>query len=217
MSVLDFSKVTDAAALSGIQQIHNMGVILIPETLMDALMKIPIHNMGSIIPLPAGANFKVKLLMGQSKLSGEALAAAAEDEIWIVTGQLIITTVVREFKGHELQVTGQVLAPQGSETALGAKISKLQGQIVYFKPGARLVLGKENWSREFLQLLPAPVAFCIAGKVTIEDDVTPELLQSKVTEIALVGKIRAPQALVPLVQVLAVENLGKIQSHDDKP
>jgi hypothetical protein len=72
------------------------------------------------------------------------------------------------------------------------------------------VLGRESWSREFLEFLPEPTAFFIAGQVDIEDDVTVDLLKAKVTEICLAGQICAPKALIPLLQALTPEIYGQI-------
>jgi hypothetical protein len=169
-------------------------------------------NVAGIIPVAPGAN--LKLLIGQTKVTGEALAAAKEDEIWVIAGQAHITTPVTNFTGRELQICGQVFVPRGSEAAFTGAITKMQGQVVYVPAGARLLMGQESWGREFFELLPEPSAFCIMGQLSIEGDVTVDLLKAKVTEIALMGLIEAPRSLVPLLQVLTVENLGLISAKE---
>jgi hypothetical protein len=212
MAVLDLSTAKDAGELKNISAIKNVAVVLIPEELAGALASIRMENVAGVIPVATGAN--LKLLIGQIKLTGEALAAAKEDEIWIIAGQAHITTSVENFTGRELQIYGHVFAPRGSEAALAGAITKMQGQINYVPAEARLLMGDESWGREFFELLPKPSAFFIMGHLSIEGDVTVDLLKEKVTEIALVGHIEAPKSLVPLLQVLTVENLGQISAKE---
>jgi RNA polymerase sigma-70 factor (ECF subfamily) len=51
--------------------------------------------------------------------------------------------------------------------------------------------------------------------LTIEDDVTVDLLRAKVPEIVLVGKIIAPKALIPMLQVLTTEKIGAIMTPEE--
>jgi len=76
MGLLDLSSAQSAEDLSGITSIHDVGAIIIPEDLMSALIRIDIHDVGSVVPIPRGAN--VSLHMGQTRLTGEALAAAID-------------------------------------------------------------------------------------------------------------------------------------------
>jgi hypothetical protein len=51
--------------------------------------------------------------------------------------------------------------------------------------------------------------------VNIEDDVTVEMLRSKVPEIVLIGSLTAPRALLPILQVLTTEKAGSIDAKED--
>ena len=70
--------------------------------------------------------------------------------------------------------------------------------------------GKERVRAEFLELLPEAVAWVILGDLTIEDDVTADMIRAKVPEIVLTGTLTAPRGLIPTLQVLAVERTGEI-------
>jgi hypothetical protein len=84
-----------------------------------------------IIPIPDGQ--RVRVFTGQITLSGEALAPSADGvpETMVVTGQLILTSPVGHV-GRDIVVIGQVIAPSGSETGLGAGLSRLTGQVMYY-------------------------------------------------------------------------------------
>lgn len=208
MGMLDLTSAKTAEELSGITSMENVGVVLVPEHLTAALAGIPSQNVGSVVPVPQGA--KMNLQVGQTRLSGEALAAGPEDAILVLVGQIIITTPVEQVGYKELRVVGQLLAPRGSETALGAKLANLTGQAVYYPEGARLIMGSETLSREALESLTRPTPLMVEGRLTIEDDVTPELLRSKVPEIMLTGIIEAPKALWPALRSLMVDSTGRL-------
>jgi hypothetical protein len=205
---LDLSSAKSPDDLQGITRISNVDCILIPEHLMPALTRIPMENVDAVIPMPAGENAQVRV--GQVWMTGEALAAGGAEESLFVAGQLFITTPVTSVGYREVRVHGQVMAPRGSEAALGAKLGRLTGQILYLPEKARTIMQEETIGKAFLELLPEPAAFVVMGQLTIEDDVTVELLRSKVPEIVLFGQITASRALVPLVQVLTTENYGQI-------
>jgi len=214
MGMLDLTSAKTPEELSNITALKNVGMILIPEHLTAALAGIPMQNVGGVVPVPQGVN--VKLLAGQTKLTGEALANGDSETILIMAGQLFVTTPVEKVGYKELRVTGQLLAPRGSESAISAKLASITGQVIYYPEGARLTVGEESWSREFLSLLPEATPYVIVGKVRIEDDVTAQLLREKISEIVLVGMIVAPEALVPLVQLLAIEKIGRIEAIENQ-
>ncbi|NPV06739.1 MAG: hypothetical protein HPY83_02095 [Anaerolineae bacterium] len=212
MGLLDLSSAKTPEDLSGITSIHDVGAIVIPEDLAPALTRIEMHDVGSVIPIPRGT--KVSLQMGQTRLTGQALADGPEDTILVLVGQAIIVDRVESVGYRELHVIGQLLAPRGSEAALSPKITKLTGQAVYYPEveGARFIMGKEQIGRAFLELLPRPTPLIVMGLLTIEAGTPADLLRAKVPEIVLLGKIRAPEELVPLLQVLAVEKQGAIEA-----
>jgi len=90
------------------------------------------QNVAATVPVPDGKT--VRVMSGQVTLSGEALANAngPQDEVLVVAGQLIITTPVKHVGFAQLITMGQVLAPVGSETALGAGLSRMSGQVAYY-------------------------------------------------------------------------------------
>jgi len=211
MGLLDLRSAKTPEDLSGITALHNIGCVIIPEHLASVLMRIPMENVGTVAPVPSGENIQVQV--GQVWLSGEAIAAGDSDAILFTVGQLFLTTPVTSVGFKEIRVHGQVLAIRGSEAALGSKVKSLTGQIFYLPAKARTIMGSESIGQEFLELLPEPTALVIMGELTFEQDVTKEMLKSKILEMVLMGHIKAPQALVPLVQVLTIEKMGEISSY----
>jgi len=219
VGVLDLREF-ESGDLARIGCINNVGVILVPESLAAELMDIPMNNTGSIIPIPEGANVRVAVHTGKLKMTGEALAnpgGNAEDiDILVLTGKLLITTPVEKVGYKELIVTGKVLAPRGSETALATGLTRLTGQVVYYPPGARFFMDEVRLGRDFFELLEEPIAMVIMDECVIESGVSVDLLRDKVSEIVLLGEVTAPGELVGILQVLTIENYGEILSEGDE-
>jgi len=126
--------------LSNITAIKNVGAILVPESLVGKLASIMTKNVGLIVPLRDGENVKPHVLMGSVQMTGEALEnpTGGDSNILVVMGSLVITTPVQKVGYDQMVVMGLVLAPKGSETALGAGITNLQGSAFYYPPGGEV-------------------------------------------------------------------------------
>lgn len=132
VALLDLTGADASTALDGVTRISNVATILVPESLLPKLSSIPMEHVASTVPVPDGR--RIKVWTGQITLSGDALANPnSQDDEWIVVaGQLVLTSPVQQMGRAELAVMGQIIAPTGSETALGAAISRLSGQVMYY-------------------------------------------------------------------------------------
>ncbi len=134
VALLDLTGSDAGDLLERVTSIKNVAAILVPEKLMPKLMAVPMRNVAATVPIPDGK--RVKVMSGQVVLSGEALTGSqAEDsgeEILVVAGQLIITSPVPRSSNKQVIVMGQVVAPEGSESGLGAALSRVGGQCLYY-------------------------------------------------------------------------------------
>jgi hypothetical protein len=214
VGVLDLTGMKSAEELAGIGSISRVGVVLVPESLMSGLLAVPMEKIGATVPVPTGEH--VKLVTGQMKTTGEALAGAGrEDDVLVVAGQLLVTTPVERVGYREMIVAGQVYAPEGSEGALTAGISRLTGQVFYYAGKPRFFVGSERFGKGFFEVLEEPMAMILIGDFAIERGVPADLLKEKVSQILLAGNLQAPQDLLPLVQVLTVEKAGNISALEE--
>lgn len=292
VAVADLTSMTTADELRRVRAIRNAAVVLIRRSAAAAIPDIRMENVASVIPIPDGGHVRVHT--GSLTLDGRALAEpGGENEIMVVTGTLIVTSPVERVGLQDLIVTGVVLAPEGSEAALGAGITRLTGTVTYFpyvegqqvkvqsgqvrlgaramanaggNPGDILVVGgqlliteplttlgyrrivvsgqlmaprqseeligpasavegqliwytgqprffvgDDSFSAEFFRLQEKPLSLALIGDFEFEEDVTAVLLREKVSGIALIGDIRAPRALIPMLQVLTTERIGDIR------
>ncbi|HLZ07511.1 MAG TPA: hypothetical protein VKT80_02915, partial [Chloroflexota bacterium] len=59
LGVLDLSAMKSPDDLAGITAIHDVGVILLPDFLAAKLATIPMHDVGTTVPIPDGAKVSV--------------------------------------------------------------------------------------------------------------------------------------------------------------
>lgn len=132
IALLDLTGAGGPDLLDGITRISHVAAILVPESLLGKLMSIPMDRIAATVPIPDGK--RVKVMSGQIVLSGESLSApeADTDEIIVVAGQLVFTSPVQPLVRREIVAIGQVIAPAGSETGLGAALTRASGQVMYY-------------------------------------------------------------------------------------
>jgi hypothetical protein len=92
---------------------------------------IPMDDVAMVVPIPVGV--EVRKHTGALVMGGEALAGPElENAALIVIGTLILTSPVPRVTYRQVIVVGLVLAPQGSESALGAGLTRVTGAVDYF-------------------------------------------------------------------------------------
>jgi hypothetical protein len=131
VDMLDLTPMTSAEDLAGITRISDVAIVLVPEALMPAAMGIPMDDVAMVVPVPDGV--QVRKHTGALVMGGEALAGpGVEDAALIVMGTLILTSPVPRVTYRQIIVIGLVLAPHGSESALGAGLTRVTGSVDYY-------------------------------------------------------------------------------------
>lgn len=294
--MLDLTSMRSPDDLAAIDSIDNVALILVPESLAGALARIPTSGVASIVPVPDGSDVRVHT--GTVVLGGEALANPGnEDAVLVVTGTLALSSLVESVSFRRVVVTGMVLAPYGSEAALGAGLSRVtgsvqyyhhaegqrfktltgqtqlsgaslanaggnpadvlfltgqtvitsavsevgyqrvvaagqllaprdseaalspaltvEGQLVWYSGAPRFFLGRERFTRDFLELIDEPMAIAILGRADFDHDIPAALVREKISSVTLVGKVVAPESLLGVLQLLTTDKYGVITSDSD--
>lgn len=185
LGLLDLRHLRSVEELANVTGISHVGTILVSDHLEGSINSIPMHHVGSIVILPV--ELKVKLLTGDLKLGGEFLenTGGNPDETLIVTGGLTITSPFQKIGYHSLILTGEIIAPKVCEHTLVSSISQLYGELFFYTQEPRMFSGQERFGHDFFAYLKQPVTLFLRGDFIIEADVTPELLQEKVSEVYL--------------------------------
>jgi hypothetical protein len=131
VAVLDLTPMTSAEDLAAITRISDVALLLVPESLMPAVTAIPMDDVAMLVPLPDGV--EIRSHTGSLVVGGDALAGpGVENAALIVMGALIFTGPVTKVSYRQVIVMGMVLAPQGSESALGAGLTRVSGSVDYY-------------------------------------------------------------------------------------
>ena len=193
------------------------GVILAPRGSEAALAAGLSHVTGVVSYYDYAEGQKVRVFQGQTRLRGETLANAGgqASDIAIVAGQLVLTSPVATLGYQQVVVAGQLAAPEESMDSLEPALHVV-GQVVWYSGTARAFAGQERFDRGFFELLDEPITLVLSGAFDIGPDVPPELVREKVRAIALSGALRAPRAVVPVLQLLATQKQGVIKALDEE-
>ena len=131
IAMLDLTPMSSPEDLAGITLITDVAIVLVPEDLMAAVMRIPMDDVAMVVPIPDGA--EVRQHTGAMVMGGEALGGPGTDgSVLVVTGTLILTSPVPKVTYRQIIVLGMVLAPKGSEAALGAGLTRVTGGVDYY-------------------------------------------------------------------------------------
>jgi hypothetical protein len=201
--VADFSHLTEPEQLTAISRIEHVALVIVPESLAGAYAAIPSSGVAATIYVPGGANVRVHT--GALVVGGDGIGGA--DDVLVITGMLIITSPVTGPVPKRIYVVGTVLAPRGSEAALGPALAGGTGGVSYYTPAAgqdiKVLSGQVRLSGAMLAN-PAgqPDDMLIAaGQVVI----TGEVATVGYRQVIIAGQLAAPAAsrdvVEPRVQV----------------
>jgi hypothetical protein len=217
MALLDLTGGGAAEELAAIDGISNVAVIIVPESLSGALARIPMRDVASVVPVPDGAD--VRIHTGSVVMGGDALGDPdSEDAVLVVTGTLALSSPVERVTYSRVIVTGVVVAPRGSESALAKGLTRVTGSVQYYDhvEGQRFrsFSGQTRVSGELLANRdgnPDDVLF-LSGQSIITDRIPAVGFQ----RVIATGQLIAPRASeAALLPVLSIE--GQIAWYDGDP
>ncbi|HEX6444865.1 MAG TPA: hypothetical protein VF053_07260 [Streptosporangiales bacterium] len=209
--------VTSPVKNVGFRQVHTTGMVLAPRGSESALGAGLTGVTGSVVYYRLGEAQEFRQLTGDVRLSGAAVANphGSPEDVLITSGRLVVTSDVTDVGYQLIAFGGELLAPRRSETLLTPVLSG-GGEIAWYDGQPRFLVGDETYGRAFFELLDDGEQLAFAGEVTIADDgVTPELVRQKVSQITLLGELRAPRDVVPVLQILTTEKCGTITVNRD--
>jgi hypothetical protein len=198
------------------KRIYVVGSVLAPRGSEQALGQALAGGTGGVSYYQYTDGQQVKVLSGQVKLSPGVLAntAGRADDILVVAGQVVVTGEVTSVGYGLALIAGQLAAPAASRDVLEPAI-QTQGQVTWYEgANPRVFDGSASIGPQFLRLLPAPTALVVLGDLTLEETVTEDALQEKVSGLAVFGDVITPAGLIGVVQFLATDVFGDIMTSD---
>jgi len=202
--VVDFSHLTEPAQLAVVGRIEDVAVAIVPEALAGAYLAIPSSDVAATIYVPGAVN--VRMHTGSLAVSGDGIGAAGD--VLVVVGMLIITSAVTGPVPQRIHVIGSVLAPRGSEQALGPALAGGTGNVSYY----------QYHEGQDIKLLSGQVtvsAAMLANPAGQPDDLLIVAGQAAITgEVATVGYRRlifAGQVAAPAASRDVIEPSAEVQ------
>lgn len=216
VAVLDLTTIKTLDELARITAIRNVAVLLVPESLGGALASIAMHNVATIVPVRDGA--RIRTHTGVVTMDGAGLAnPGGEKTMLVVTGALIVTSPVEHIGYHDIVVTGTVVAPRGSESALAASLS-VTGSVAYYPYAAgqsvKALAGHTSLSGESLANSSGTVddILLVAGQLLITSPVGKLGYQ----QIVVAGQLIAPRQSEALLAT-ALSSFGRVVWYTGDP
>jgi hypothetical protein len=191
-TVLDLSHLTSAEELASITGIERVVAVIVPAPLAAAYAKIPTTRVATTVFVPADA--KVRVHTGVLVVGGDGLGA--DDDVLVVVGMLVITSPVTGAVPQRITVVGSVIAPKGSESALGPALTGCVGNVSYYRyaegQDVKVLTGQVQLSGAMLAN-PAGQAedvLVAAGQVVVTGPVT----KVGYARVVVAGQLVAPAA-----------------------
>lgn len=191
-AVLDLSHLTEPGQLAAISRIEDVAVVIVPEQLAGAYAAIPRADVAATLYVPSGVN--VRTQTGSLVVGGDGLGSG--DDVLVVIGLLLITSPVTGPLPKRIHVIGSVLAPRGSEQALGPVMAGGTGSVAYYPYAedqhVKVLSGQ-------VKLSPAVLAnaagspddiLVVAGEVVVTGEVTSVGYRTAL----IAGQLAAPAA-----------------------
>jgi hypothetical protein len=217
VDMLDLTPMTSPEDLAGITRISDVAIVLVPESLMPAAVGIPMDDVAMVIPVPDGV--QVRKHTGSLVMGGEALAGPdAENAALIVVGTLILTSPVPKVTYRQVIVIGLVLAPHGSESALGAGLTRVTGSVDYYPYAeGQDVKVSTGQLRAGGEVLANPTGgpddvLVVAGQLIVTGPVT----KVGYRRIVVAGQLLAPRDSQPVLGPVAIVK-GQLIWYTGKP
>jgi hypothetical protein len=190
--VLDLSHLTAPEQLARIARVEHVATAIVPEALAAAWAAIPSAHVAGTVYVPGGASTRVHI--GTLAVGGDGLGA--DGDVLVVVGLLVITSPVTGALPQRIHVIGSVLAPRGSEGALGPVLAGGTGAVSYYPYAEgqeiKLLTGQVRLSPAMLAN-PAgrpDDALIAAGQVVITGEVTAIGYRT----VLIAGQLLAPAA-----------------------
>lgn len=194
------------------QRISVVGSVLAPRGSEAALGPALSGGVGAVGYYPYVDGQDIRVLTGQVRLSGATLAnpAGAADDVLLALGQVVVTGPVSTVGYAQIAVAGQFVAPASTRALLEPRL-RVQGQSVWTRSDEpRVIMDDTEFGPDFFRLLDSPISLVVLGDLTIAAGVTETMVLEKIADIALVGDLRTPAALVAALQVRCQDTLGSI-------
>lgn len=193
---LDLRTITSADALKDVEEISNVGIIILPENgdpeVLNTFYAIPKNNVGHILTLPQGMD--VQQMTGNVTLSPAMLKA---NSVILITGNSIVEEVVEECNAS-LIMTGNLIYPKHCPLNIRSTTGNAKS---YDYEHYVAVDDDFELDADTLDLMEYKTLLDIDGDLRVAKDVTVDLLKEKMPYFVIDGDVRCQKSVAAFMKL----------------
>lgn len=196
LPTVDLRTVTSVEAIKDIEEMKNIGVIILPENgdpdVMNAIHSIPKSNIGHILTLPNGVD--VRQMTGNVTLSATILKS---NSVTLITGNAVVEEIVEECNAS-LIFTGNLIYPKGCTLNLHSATGNTKS---YDYQHYLAVDDDFELDADTLDLMEYKTLLNIDGDLRVAKDVTIDMLKEKMPYFLVDGNVRCQKSIVSFLKL----------------
>ncbi len=193
---LDLRTITSADALRDVEEISNIGIIILPENgdpeVLNVFHSIPKNNIGHTLTLPSGAD--VQQMCGNVSLTAAILKSK---NTLIITGNVVVEEVIEECNASII-MTGNLTYPKRCPLNIHSATGNANA---YDYEHYVAVDNDFELDADTLSLLEYKTLLDIDGDVRIAKDVTLEALKEKMPYFLVDGDMRCRKEVASFLKL----------------
>ena len=190
IGVLDLRN-TREEDIEDIERVENVGLVLYSPDTAHLMSRLSFVNLGASIETPED----FRMITGQISLGGNEIKGYKEPVNLLITGQVIVKDDLDaktiDEKIGKLIIAGQVLCPENIAPIFRSKLINMTGQVLTYKAGTKVVIGKLKVDHNMLKSIEKPQSFTVIGKADFTGEFPSKLLDEKLEELRVIGLISA--------------------------
>ena len=193
---LDLRTITSADALRDVEEISNIGIIILPENgdpeVLNAFHSIPKKNIGHTLTLPNGAD--VQQMTGNVSLTADILKSK---NTLIITGNAVVEEVIEECNASII-MTGNLIYPKRCPLNIHSSTGNAKSYDYEHYVG---VDDDFELDADTLDMLEYKTLLDIDGDLRIAKDITLEMLKEKMPYFLVDGDARCRREVASFLKL----------------
>ncbi len=182
VAVLDITSANEKI-IDEIESIKNVATLIYSPETAHLITRLSISNVANSCQVTG----EPKLINGFFEINHSSCAESQKPLSMIVNGTLFVKPDVTaedlEKNFSDFFVNGRVLCPEKLLFTFQTYLKRLNGKTIIYGENDKLIMNDITFNQNMLESIKEPTSFVITGKVTLLDEIEPELLEEKIKSL----------------------------------